>query len=284
MTTLAVKQIRTDGGTQSRAEINTEIVEEYAELMKDGLRFPPVTVFYDGTDYWLADGFHRLAAAKIGDSLTIHADITQGSRRDAILYSAGANADHGLRRTNADKHRSVILLLEDEEWNGWSDSEIGKRCKVHHSTVAKYRRESSLAKTASDIPSNRAYTTKHGTTATMNTKNIGKKKDPVSSLVESVKLDSQGLPKKDIPHYTADDFEREEDNWEDAIPYSEEEPAKQEPETKPDYAIRDIKNYIEMVIDEIPDLSGKHQAVNETIRYLRDLSTRYHRLSIAEGY
>jgi hypothetical protein len=38
-----------------------------------------------------------------------------------VLHSAGANAMHGLRRTNADKRRTVMLLLQDEEWAAWSD-------------------------------------------------------------------------------------------------------------------------------------------------------------------
>ena len=33
------------------------------------------------------------------------------------LHSVGANATHGLRRSNADKRRAVVLLLEDEEWS-----------------------------------------------------------------------------------------------------------------------------------------------------------------------
>jgi hypothetical protein len=132
-------------------------------------KFPPITVFYDGTDYWLADGFHRVEVHKQLGLVEIEADIRQGTRRDAVLYSVGANSSHGLRRTNEDKRRAVGLLLGDDEWRGWSDNEIAKRCSVHHSTVGTLRR--SLANSASD--DRRTYTTKHGTVARMNTAAIG---------------------------------------------------------------------------------------------------------------
>ena len=61
---LDIDQIRTDGGTQPRAELLIETIEDYAEQMQRNAEFPPVVVFFDGKEYWLADGFHRLAAAK----------------------------------------------------------------------------------------------------------------------------------------------------------------------------------------------------------------------------
>ena len=32
--------------------------------MEEGAIFPPVTVFFDGEHFWLADGFHRVQAAE----------------------------------------------------------------------------------------------------------------------------------------------------------------------------------------------------------------------------
>ena len=66
---LLVESIRIDGETQSRERINEETVAEFAEAMKGPAAgsvqaWPAVTVFFDGTDYWLADGFHRLLAAR----------------------------------------------------------------------------------------------------------------------------------------------------------------------------------------------------------------------------
>jgi hypothetical protein len=43
----------------------------------------------------------------------ISADVREGSRRDAILYAVGANASHGLKRTNRDKRNAVRVLLKD---------------------------------------------------------------------------------------------------------------------------------------------------------------------------
>jgi hypothetical protein len=53
----------------------------------------------------------------------------------------GANATHGLRRTNADKRRAALTLLQDEEWQRWSNREIARQCGVTHTFVAKLRRE-----------------------------------------------------------------------------------------------------------------------------------------------
>jgi ParB-like chromosome segregation protein Spo0J len=117
---LALDQIRMDGGTQSRAQLDWVAIDEYAAAMKDGEEFPPIVVFFDGTDYWLADGFHRVRAAQKAGLAEIAADVRQGTRRDAVLHSVGANANNGVRRTARDRRQAVTMLIDDEEWTKWS--------------------------------------------------------------------------------------------------------------------------------------------------------------------
>jgi hypothetical protein len=100
-----------------------------------------VVVFDDGREKWLADGFHRLRARERVGLLTIPVLIRPGTRRDAVLYSVGANATHGLPRTNADKRRAVETLLTDSEWGQWSDREIARRCQVSNRFVGNLRQE-----------------------------------------------------------------------------------------------------------------------------------------------
>jgi len=168
-------QIREDTALQPREHMKTDLVAEYAERMTEGDIFPPVVVFraHDGGVSYLADGYHRVAAARQAGMTEIESDVRQGSKRDAILFSVGANANHGERRTNADKRRAVMTLLEDDEWSKWSDNDIARRCSVSPDTVNRTRR--SLSESDSDAPQQRTYTTKHGTTATMNIENIGRK-------------------------------------------------------------------------------------------------------------
>lgn len=149
-TPLAVGTIRTDGGTQARAEVQQATVDEYVAAMAAGAIFPPVVVYHDGTDYWLSDGFHRLAAVKERGGATIAVEVRQGTRRDAVLHACSANATHGLRRTNADKRRAVETLLRDPDWQQWSNHEIGRRCTVDPKTVAAVREE---LETTGEIPS-----------------------------------------------------------------------------------------------------------------------------------
>lgn len=138
---LRVSEIRRDGGTQPRAAMDGDLVTEYAEAMEAGATFPPVTVYYDGAVYWLADGFHRVTAVERLGWYEIPAEVRQGTRRDAVLASVGANATHGARRTNADKRRAVMALLEDDEWGRWSDREIGRRALVSNRFVSNLRAE-----------------------------------------------------------------------------------------------------------------------------------------------
>jgi hypothetical protein len=134
---LRLDRIITNGGTQPRAAMHEETIADYAEAMEAGAKFPPVTVFFDGEKHWLADGFHRVAGAKRAGFLDVDADVRQGSKRDAILFSLGANAAHGLRRTNEDKRRVVKHMLED--WSEWSTRKIADACGVSHFFVNKLR-------------------------------------------------------------------------------------------------------------------------------------------------
>ncbi len=165
---LPLADIRTDGGTQMREGLNEAAIRDYGEAMADGWgSFPPLTVYFDGKEYWLADGFHRLEAARrqiaIDSPITLApALVTDGTRRDAVLFAAQANATHGLQRSSGDKRRAVLSLLGDAEWQTWSDREIARRCRVNHHLVAEIRAS------MGDLPvTQRTYTTKHGTVATM---------------------------------------------------------------------------------------------------------------------
>ena len=137
--TMNLNILRIDGGTQSRQEINQETVAEYAEQISAGAEFPPVTAFYDGVDYYLADGFHRYFATKKAGKASVNVEIVNGTLRDAVLHSCGVNALHGLRRTNADKRKSVMTLLDDVEWQDWSNGEIARQCHVSPPFVASLR-------------------------------------------------------------------------------------------------------------------------------------------------
>ena len=134
-----IAKIKIDSKAQSRMKLCKATIDEYAEAYKEGVKFPPVTLFYDGESYWLADGFHRYFGAKHAKIKQIHEDVTPGTLRDAILFSVGANANHGLRRSIADRRKAVRTLLDDPEWTKLSNREIAKHCNVSHPTVSAER-------------------------------------------------------------------------------------------------------------------------------------------------
>jgi hypothetical protein len=113
----AIAQIRLDEGIRSRIALNEEYINELAQAVSEGETLPPVVIYSNGSVYWLVDGFHRYHALKRSEQETIASDVRQGTRRDAVLYAVGANARHGLRRTNADKRRVFAYLLGEIKKN-----------------------------------------------------------------------------------------------------------------------------------------------------------------------
>lgn len=135
---IEIDKIRLDGGTQMRVAIDNAVVSEYADKLND---LPPPIVYFDGANHWLAEGFHRYHAHASRKSRRIECEVRTGTCRDAIMFSAGANSQHGLPRTNADKRKAVNTLLSDPEWSQLSNREIARRCAVSHEMVCQMRDE-----------------------------------------------------------------------------------------------------------------------------------------------
>lgn len=145
VTRVAVSLLRRDGGTQIRAQVSIDVAKDYAEAMGRGDTFPPVRARYDGTHYWLSDGFHRVMAADLIQQIAIDTEVRPGTRRDALLDAIGANASHGYRRTNADKRQAVLTLVNDEEWSKKSDRELARIAHVDPGMVSRLRPPPSVA-------------------------------------------------------------------------------------------------------------------------------------------
>jgi hypothetical protein len=85
-------------------------------------------VYFDGTTYWLADGFHRFLATKRNGQSEISAEVQPGGRTEALRHALGANSLNGVYRTNGDKRNAVEIALE--EWPELANPVIAEICKV----------------------------------------------------------------------------------------------------------------------------------------------------------
>lgn len=174
MKKLNILNIRIDGGTQPRKEINYDVVKNYAEAMREGTVFPPVTVFFDGAEYWLADGFHRYHATKSNATTTIEADVHQGSVEDAREYSYGANKDRGYSMSAEDNKEIVRKMLLDPRYKDWTQSRIAKHVGVTEMFVSRVKASMEIK----DEPKTKKFVTKDGVEKEMKTGNIGKRETP----------------------------------------------------------------------------------------------------------
>lgn len=192
VTALNICQLQLDGGTQCREKLDFGHVNKLTEAIEDGVELDPIEVFHDGTNYWLVDGFHRVAAHRQADRYDILAIVKLGTLRDAQLRSAEVNAENkaALPRTRADARRAVLKLLQDSEWSQWSNAEIARRCKVSDKTVAKCRSEL----TPEFQSEERKIVDRYGNERTLNTASIGKRKPPPTFEVGDVVRTVQKAP------------------------------------------------------------------------------------------
>lgn len=200
-------QLRRDGDTQYRVNVDPAVVGEYKRLIVDGDRDGDGRVVWpfrdpveavkgaDTGDLWLVDGFQRLAAwgLHFGDSTLVAVPpvpvrvvaVGDGDGlRLALLTAAGSNSAHGAPRSDADKRNAVDRLLGDPEWAQWSDREIARRAGVSAPFVGARRQALAAKATGSAVvgslghapaPAVRKFTDSAGNVRTMDTGAIGRK-------------------------------------------------------------------------------------------------------------
>ena len=279
---LPISTLTFDTDIQCREGMRSETVAMYREDMLAGGTFPPMVVFYDGNKRWVADGFHRGQAYREAGIEKVPVDERQGTKRDAILFAVGANAAHGLRRTNADKRRAVEMLLRDAEWRLWSDRELARRAGVSNQFIANMRPSLS---TVDSQPGTDTPARKGADGRTINTSNIGKRK-PVETCPseESNQLRAKPLrpepePEREAPVGLVGIEDDEPEDEEEPYEETEEDIAHESPredltETKEaNDAIRIAKTAVDAVWNKCPP----------AFRWRLKVSIENHLTELAEG-
>lgn len=146
--------IEATAATQVRVRLDRGIIDEYAEAMRNGAQFPPLHVFCEKNSerVILADGFHRHRAAINAKRGDIGCIVHEGGMHDALMYALGSNAEHGFRRSSADKRHAVEMALKDPELAELSNREIGDICRVSHTTVRRIRNDQLSKDSSNDKP------------------------------------------------------------------------------------------------------------------------------------
>jgi len=193
---ISLDEIVQENSLQIRECVDPSLVKTYRNLMKSNGPLGSLDVFsIGGGKYLLANGWHRLKAAKELGWPEIDCNVHKGGRREAVLFAAGANAKHGRPLNRQEKRRAVYTLLADEEYFNWSDARIARHCGVVRTTVGTHReafineqgqKSAKKAKNTGDSSvslsklddGKRLRIDKHGRESTVNTANIGRKPRP----------------------------------------------------------------------------------------------------------
>jgi len=123
--------------TGIRYDVDGKVSDEYAERMTEGDKFPPIVVFREGDKLYVADGFHRIAAAGKNDFKDIEAEIHEGTRLDALWYALGANRQHGQRLSAKDREHAVKMAIK--EFPDKSLRDVADRIGCSHEYVRKIK-------------------------------------------------------------------------------------------------------------------------------------------------
>src|ERR687897_3018443 len=89
MTMLRIDDLLANAPVDPEAHLDAQRVERYSRMIDTLL---PVVVFATPEGILLADGYHRVAAARVRGLETVEAEVRRGSRHDALRYAATVGA------------------------------------------------------------------------------------------------------------------------------------------------------------------------------------------------
>lgn len=143
MTMLRCDAIEATAATQIRKKLDKHLIDEFSDAIKAGAIFPKpgergaMVVFAEANSerYILADGFHRLYAHIHAGVEEVDVEIREGDPTDALMYALGANEEHGLRRSKADRRRAIEIALSHPTIGQMTRQEIADICHVSKRSV-----------------------------------------------------------------------------------------------------------------------------------------------------
>lgn len=159
---MLLDMIRIDSSIASREEENSNIIQRFAQTMRNGGNYPSIMCFFDGEYYKLIYGFNLLKAAR-------------EAGLDTILVDVHPNPfSHKLKNAEKDKMVKKLLtlldLMDEEEKLNWSNKAIADVCGVDEATV-RNKRKAYGYKALNQIK----RLTKKGDLKLVNTSNLGSK-------------------------------------------------------------------------------------------------------------
>lgn len=145
VTTLKVAQIEESRKVKVRDQLNRAAVQEYAELYASSGSdvLPPLDIFQErNCKSWIvADGRHRLAAARKAGIEKLPCKLHEGDDIAALDFAVGCNIKHGVRRTDADLGAILTSIFNTTELaeKYRTDEELSDKVGVTVRAVQKHR-------------------------------------------------------------------------------------------------------------------------------------------------
>jgi hypothetical protein len=139
---MRLTEITIDPSLQMRVTMDQAVVDDYAQALLRGDKFPPIVIFPDGNKNYVGDGNNRYFAHKQAGIPEIEVIVKQGGYDEAFKYALGvANHENGQRYNNADKRKGVMKAITSKIYANASDRDLSKLCKVSHTFVSNVRKE-----------------------------------------------------------------------------------------------------------------------------------------------
>ena len=108
---VAVKDIEIEEGLHCRDGLNMDAVLRYSEILDD---HPPIKLVRVGDTLLLASGHHRYESYVKAGKNEIPAEVTVGTRLDAVKIGLKDNLAHGVPLSRDERNRAIVMLVEEK--------------------------------------------------------------------------------------------------------------------------------------------------------------------------
>lgn len=140
---------------QMRAQTSHTLVERYRRIFVDvgeeDCQCPPIVVYPEGegdrTHYVVADGHHRVLAARRAGRTTLPAYVRDGTADEARAYAIDYNFQHGETYNREDTQKIIRWFLTHPRYSRLSDRLLSEMTHGHvsHGTFSNWRKRLKLA-------------------------------------------------------------------------------------------------------------------------------------------